>query len=487
MPLGTLENLARSSFVRTPPHLATRIYDHLLSFAALATCAETRKLIAVLDPSAGEGDLLLPLLERKPQSALHCSGIEISADRAFLARSRLSALAPTILTNAFEGTRLPAQGLSLIVMNPPYFFVGGGKRAEYKFVVKSTDALVDDGILVAILPARGAWERKMVAFWARWFEDIRIWKFPSKDEGEEEGPFEKYTQIVVVGRKRAQPRDLDEAQIKELLGYRWKKNGDEEDWLGHVAPPTLPTEPISDPYLIPLVSHVPAYDVHDASDAILLEALLGNPEAGESGNGADLSGEWAAATTWRDDASLERPVMPYTGVAHVAAEIMTGMLGGEVIDLGGHSYLLSAFVGSEWSTMTLDAETKQNLRDKGVVSASARQLQDYPVLGVLDLKRGHTTYYEGSAVFAFLAPWISVLATYAQQKRPPLYDLSPQDWELQVLSQFGIDKQLPNAAFPGLAPAQMHRVCAMGRSLDEHGLVAIQGEPGTGKVRRMTA
>ncbi len=190
-----------------------------------------------------------------------------------------------------------------------------------------------------------------------------------------------------------------------------------------------------------------------------------------------------SATTWQDEAASERPVMPYTGVAHVAAEIMTGMLGGEVIDLGGRSYLLSAFVGSEWSKMTIDADTKQHLRDKGVISASAKQMQDYPVLGVLDLERGHTTYYEGNAVFDFLSPWISVLATYAQQKRPPLYRLDPRDWELRVLAQFGLDKQLPQAPFPGLAPAQMHRVCAMGRSLDEHGLVAIQGEPGTGKTR----
>jgi hypothetical protein len=56
-----------------------------------------------------------------------------------------------------------------------------------------------------------------------------------------------------------------------------------------------------------------------------------------------------------------------------------------------------------------------------------------------------------------------------------------------VVSQFGRDKQLPNAAFPGLSLAQQHRVYAMGRALDASGRSAIQGEPGTGKVRRMAA
>jgi Uncharacterised methyltransferase family (DUF6094) len=485
---GTLENLSHSSFVRTPPSLGARIYHNLLSFDALLSNDDpAQKLITVLDPAAGEGDLLLPLLEQLHQECIHCSAIEISAERAFVARTRLAALAPAIYPTAFEGVKIPRKTLSLIVTNPPYFFVNG-KRAEYRFIVKTTDALVDGGIQVAIIPARAAWDRKMVNFWTRWFDDIRIWKFPSEAEGEEECPFEKYTQIVVVGRKRAEPRDLDDAQVKVLLASRWRKDADgNEGWAGTIAPPTLPGEPLSHPYLVPLVSSVPFFETHDASEAQVLETLLGNVEAGEPGTGADLSPEWVQATTWQEEVVLERPVMPYTGVAHVAAEIMTGMLGGEVIHLDGHPFLLSAFVGSEWSKMTLDTETKQNLRDKGVISASAKQMQDYPVLGVLDLEKGHTTYYEGDAVFTFLLPWISVLAAFAQQKRPPLYQLDPEAWELSILSQFGLDKQLPKAEFAGLAPAQMHRVCAMGRSLDAHGLVAIQGEPGTGKTRMATA
>lgn len=225
MALGTLENLSRSSFVRTPPPLARRIYDHLLSFGS-GDEHPANKILAVLDPAAGEGDLLEPLLDLPRQEYIHCAGIEISADRAFTARTRLASLSPTILPTAFEGVKLAANSLGLIVMNPPYFFVngkGGQQRAEYKFVTKCTPALVTGGILVAILPARGAWDRRMVTFWTRWFEEIRVWKFPDAAEGEEESAFEKYTQIVVVGRKRAEPADLDDARIRALLGYRWRK------------------------------------------------------------------------------------------------------------------------------------------------------------------------------------------------------------------------------------------------------------------------
>src|SRR6202043_4118235 len=84
-------------------------------------------------------------------------------------------------------------------------------------------------------------------------------------------------------------------------------------------------------------------------------------------------------------------------------------------------------------------------------------------------------------------PWLHTLAAQVIARRTPLYQLDPQEWEMRVVSQFATDKRLPNAAFPGLAPAQQHRVYAMRRSIDARGRTAIQGEPGTGKVRLATA
>ena len=54
---------------------------------------------------------------------------------------------------------------------------------------------------------------------------------------------------------------------------------------------------------------------------------------------------------------------------------------------------------------------------------------------------------------------------------------------MRVVSTIGRDKQLPGAAFPGLAVAQHHRVYAMSRAIDAKGRTAIQGEPGVGKTR----
>ncbi len=183
-----------------------------------------------------------------------------------------------------------------------------------------------------------------------------------------------------------------------------------------------------------------------------------------------------------------QPMMPLSGEAHVAAEVLTGLLDGEIIESPqGEPHLLTAFVGHEWTPMKVDEEEREKLREHGVVSVSVRQWQDKPILGILNLETGETRYEQGEGVFSRLSPWLGQLAARVARLRVPLYKLDPAKWEMRVLAHFGQDKQLPNAAFPGLSLAQQHRVYAMGRSLDRCGRAAIQGEPGTGKTRLATA
>src|SRR5260221_13148890 len=101
MPHGTLANLANSAFVRTPPRLSERIVRCLLSFPQ-------GKTTTVLDPTAGEGDLLLPCSEI-PLARLY--GVEISAERTALARARLPQ--NVLLHFAFEGVGTPTRSMRL--------------------------------------------------------------------------------------------------------------------------------------------------------------------------------------------------------------------------------------------------------------------------------------------------------------------------------------------------------------------------------------
>src|SRR6266568_1386955 len=409
---GTLVNLSRSSFVRTPPKLAARIVRCLLSFPL------HEEAVNILDPTVGEGDLLFPCWD-VPNARLF--GIEISAERAREAQSRLPHA--TIVTAAFEGVTTPQGSMSLALVNPPYF-LQDGKRAEYRFIADAGELLMPGGVMVAIVPARAAWDGTMVNHWCKWYEQVRVWKFPDRVSEDDESAFEDYTQICVVGIRLPSPRAPEAAHKKRLSGFRWRKpeKAGQSPWEQGLPPPELPETMIVNPYPVPAARIVPTLVVRNADEATLLYAL--------SRSGAHLSPAWQAATTWPEEGLLGSSAMPYTGEAHVAAEFLTG---------------------------------------------------------VLDLEQGTSRYLQGDEVFAFLQPWLHTLAARVVEKRIPRYQLNPEDWEIRVVSQFGTDKQLPGAAFPGLAPAQQHRVYAMGRSIDLTGRTAIQGEPGTGKTRLAAA
>ncbi len=240
MPVGTLANMANSAFVRTPPALAERIVRNLLAFPE-------GKAVNILDPTAGEGDLLLPCLTLA-QARLY--GVEISAARAEVARSRLPGA--EIVACAFEGTSIPKGSMSLVLANPPYFFQNG-ERAEYRIIADSGLLLVPGGIMVAIIPARSAWDGTMINHFCKWYERVRIWKFPDKESSDDEGSFEDFSQICVIGARRAEPRDPIPAEQRRLSGYRYRAvvpKGNPRlrpGWERGEPPPVIPAEPDLDP------------------------------------------------------------------------------------------------------------------------------------------------------------------------------------------------------------------------------------------------
>lgn len=466
---GTLPNRGKSGFVRTPPNLAVQIGKSLLSFPESAPCH-------VYDPTCGEGDFFYACVHAEQ---VHYYGSEISANRADVARQRWPGA--SIVTSACEAVSVQG-AFQLILTNAPYFFQNG-KRAPYTITVEAGKKLQPGGVHADIFTARTDWDTWMINHWLTWYDRVQVWKFPDRVSEDDEGAFEDFTQILVVGIRRATPAQPSEADRKRLRAYQWHKPKKlcDTGWSGGSPPPSIPTAPLEEPYLVPAArGAAPTLIVRHADEAMLLHAL---DEAG-----AHLSPAWEQATWWPEGGSLGAPAMPYTGEAHVAAEVMIGGLDGEIVWGPGtgpdaQPHLFTAFIGKEWVPMPVDDELKERLLEDGCIRVEMKLLMDKPILGVLNLAKGISRYYQGEDVSSFLQPWIPTLASRVIAKRKPLYRLDPADWELRVLSQFGTDKRLPHATHAGLAVAQLHRVFAMGRSLDVKGRTAVQGEPGTGKTR----
>ncbi len=469
---GTLANLKDSSYVRTDPLLASRIGQNILHLPT--------DPFSVWDPSSGTGALFYACAHAPWARKF---GTEISAERA--EESRRQWPNATIVTAAFEAVNMQGK-IDLVLTNPPYF-QQNGKRAALRFVTDAGEHLREGGVMVAILTARSDWDGYMINHWLKWYDHIRLWKFPDRTSESQEGAFDDYKQIVIVGVRRSTQAIPTSEEKKRLQGYQWRTSETSEHtggWRGEFAPPDIPEAPIDDPYHVPSSRDVPGLLVRNADEATLMYAL--------DKSGAHFSPAWQQATTWPESGYLGSPAMPYTGEAHVAAEIMIGGLDGEIVYGPGtgknaEPHLFTAFVGQQWVKRVVEDEIKQKLYEQGCIRVEMRESGDKPILGVLNLLRGTTHYYQGEEVFRFLQPWLQTLASRVVEKRKPLYRLDPADWEIRVMSQFGLDKQLPHAAFSGLAVPQLHRVFAMGRSLDVRGRTAIQGEPGTGKTRMATA
>jgi hypothetical protein len=452
MASGTLENLAHSAFVPTRLADAERICHNLLAIPAAP--------YTVLDPTSGEGHLLVPFAAN-PRAQLY--GVELSAERAAESRTRLPRA--MIVTSPFENVRIVDNTVDLVVSNPPYM-IGEFGRLEYAIIRDVTAALRPGNPHITIVPAR-QWDGTMARFWARHYERVQCWMLEADE-------FAKYTQIVVAGVKRAAPlASPDPLELNRIRGFRYRLDPEhpaKSPWAQGFAPVVLPDAPIADPYLVTPGGELVEITVLKADQAELLRGL--------DKGGAHLTPAWQSATMWQAAATLEQPLMPISGESYLAALILTGTLDGEELEgPDGQWYTFATHIASEWASVEVDEE----MRKKGVTSV--QQQQDKPCLSVLNLVSGELTHYQRDEVFTFLRPWLAILAQRVLHQYNPIYDLNPPDWMLRVAMTIAQDKTLPGAAMAGLQSPQLHRSFAGYTALCETGRFAINGEPGTGKTR----
>ncbi|GAB4200642.1 MAG: hypothetical protein OHK0022_21910 [Roseiflexaceae bacterium] len=457
---GTLHNLAIAGHIPTPQRHADRLL-HLLRW-------ETGAIVTLADlAGCGEGNLLAPFA-RLPGTRLY--GIEVSAERAETARQRLPGA--QIVRAGFEATKPTADSFSLCVSNPPYLRLDDGRRAEYAAQTLITRALQPGGVNVAIIPARSGLDGTLINHWAKHFTEVRCWRFPDGDASDEQS-FQKYSQIVLAGVKRAAALPEPDPVIKAQL-QGWRYDSETSTWAGGTPPPVLPCGPIPDPYLVPAATAT-------TPEILVIHADDGARLSGLAASGVQHTPAWREATTLVADGVVARPLMPPTGPAHLASLILAGLLDGDILDTPSGRIVLTTSTSKQATPMPISDEDAEN----GVVELN--QIEDNPVLGVLYLQTGLVEQYQGAEAFAFLQPLLPALAAQVLERHQPLYQLDPEDWELLVVAGIGLDKQLPGAAFPGLAPAQMHRVFALRRALWAQRRAMLNGEPGVGKTRQLAA
>lgn len=464
---GTFGNMAVSGREYTPADQMQRILNVL-------TLPIGGTPYVVMDPCVGGGNLLHPF-QWKGTSTL--VGVDISRDEITKTAERLPGA--ELHCSPIEQVRMEQPAVSLLMNNPPYLQVAGMGRQEYHITKQASEWIIRGGVLVNIIPARTAIDggRAMSRFLVRNFERIQCWKFAGTE-------FDRFTQIVIVAVKRQ--RTLTDAEMVEewaqqeitrIQGWRyhtkWEMDPthDNNPWERGTPPPDLPLYPLpaEERYVVPPCYITPNISLFRADEATLLATL--------KDQGAWTRHKWDRASAYSTEPPFDPPLMPLSGLPHIAALLMTGVANHKLYQVGGRLTLLSMYVTRKKVNIELDEDDIK----KNVVRI--RELQDHAVLRVLDAETGEASTYEGEAVYDWLRPVVNELAQQVLASLPPRYNLNPSDWMVQVAMRVAQDKQLPGMDRAGLAAPQLERAFALYTSLCEQRRGAIQGTPGTGKTR----
>ena len=187
-----LAGQVKLGFYETPPGVV-ELLKPLILFSTY------RDQTFALDPCCGEGKTLASLTVGKNAETF---GIELDAARAKEAESRLK----HVVHASFDQVDISPEGFGLLFLNPPYDDEEG-ERKELIFLRGTMDSLVATGVLVYIIPQKRL-TRPIAELLASNFTDLTVYRFP-------DGEFERFGQIVVLGRKNLWP--LDSASLVERL------------------------------------------------------------------------------------------------------------------------------------------------------------------------------------------------------------------------------------------------------------------------------
>jgi len=165
-----------------------------------------REQFSAVDPCIGDGVAFAKLLEGV---VVHRYGIEIDAHRAEQAKALGI---QTLQANALD-VRCPAEGISLLYLNPPYDFEAGSngnQRLERVFLEHTYRWLKPAGVLVLVIPQPQL--QPCARLLAEHFTNLRIYRLSDP-------ACLQYKQIVVLAARRKRNERTSDSTLLDSTRY----------------------------------------------------------------------------------------------------------------------------------------------------------------------------------------------------------------------------------------------------------------------------
>lgn len=151
--------------------------------------------VCCLEPSIGDGEAVFIVTGKDVQAEgnVKVFGVELNAE-TYREVSMRSGMFMCLKADFLNDVIISHHSFSFVFMNPPYGTLEDGTRYEAAFLKKVVPYMTKDAVMVAVVPGYVACTEDFFEEWCDRFQTIYAYRF---DEGE----YEKYQQIVLMGRR----------------------------------------------------------------------------------------------------------------------------------------------------------------------------------------------------------------------------------------------------------------------------------------------
>lgn len=163
--------------------------------------------VCCLEPSIGNGEAVCTVVNRKMHPKVHIFGVELNRETA-LEVMKNPLIEDCIYGDFLTDAIISEKAFSFCFMNPPYGDMDGS-RLEIRFLKKIVPYLMEEAVVVFVLPHYVAGSEAFLKVWCNHFQTLYYYRFHEKE-------FVKWKQVVLIGRKK-------EGGNLEILGLMQKK------------------------------------------------------------------------------------------------------------------------------------------------------------------------------------------------------------------------------------------------------------------------
>lgn len=175
--------------------------------------------VCCLEPSIGNAEAILTVTGKKEKrDNLKIYGVELNAD-TYEKVSKKQGVDICLKADFLNDVIISHHAFSFVFMNPPYGKKEDGERYETAFLKKVSPYMTKEAVMVAVIPYYVAEMEDFLMEWCSNFNILHLYRF-------HESEYQKYQQIVLIGRKE----ECSDA-VKEMEKLKLRLNEDKLELL----------------------------------------------------------------------------------------------------------------------------------------------------------------------------------------------------------------------------------------------------------------